>query len=103
MRVRSTEVVGQLIREERKRQGLTQAHLAERVGVGRQWIHQIERGKDTAEVGLVLKTLHALGLRVSVERDAMRAPGDPRPLSRADRLARKRRRREEAIQDLREP
>ncbi len=96
MRVRNTQVAGQLIREERKRQGLTQALLAERVGVGRQWIHQIERGKDTAEVGLVLKTLHALGLRVSVERDPLRTPENQGARSRADRRAAKRRRRAEA-------
>jgi HTH-type transcriptional regulator/antitoxin HipB len=50
------------IRAERKRLGLSQAALAERAGVGRDWIIGLEKGKSTAEIGLILRTLRALGL-----------------------------------------
>jgi y4mF family transcriptional regulator len=50
------------IRAERKRLGLSQVALAERAGVGREWIIGLEKGKTTAEIGLVLRTLRALGL-----------------------------------------
>lgn len=51
-----------LIRERRKELGLDQAQLASRVGVSRLWVNQIEGGKSGASLGLVLKTLAALGL-----------------------------------------
>jgi HTH-type transcriptional regulator/antitoxin HipB len=52
------------VRAERKRLGLSQSALAEKVGVGRDWIIGLEKGKATAEIGLVLRTLRSLGLTV---------------------------------------
>lgn len=66
MRIRNMLMLGSLIREERKRRGMTQAQLAEVIHVRRQWVHQIEHGKETAEVGLVLRALQALDLRLHV-------------------------------------
>jgi len=40
----------------------TQTALAERTGISRKWIYQFESGKPTAELGLVLRVLEALGL-----------------------------------------
>ena len=37
-----------------------------RVGVSRQWVSGVERGKPRAEVGLILRALRALGLDLSV-------------------------------------
>lgn len=56
--------LGAFIRERRRSLNLTQAALAARVGTTRRWLIDIERGKSGAELGLVLQTLRALGVRV---------------------------------------
>jgi HTH-type transcriptional regulator/antitoxin HipB len=73
--------IGRVIREQRRRLGLDQQELANRVGVSRQWIVEIEHGKPRAEIGLVLKTINALNLGINIVPD--RRPGRPQssPLS----------------------
>lgn len=66
MKVQSPQDLGILVREERKKQGWTQAELADRVGVKPLWISAFERGKTTAQIGLVFRTIKALGLNISV-------------------------------------
>lgn len=63
--------IGALIRERRRKLGLDQGALAKRVGVGREWIVDVEKGKPRAGVELVLRTLTALGLSVQVSEKAM--------------------------------
>lgn len=67
MQIRTASDIGALIRDQRKKQKLDQADLAKKVGVNRRWVLEVERGKPRAEVGLVLKTLHALGLTLLIE------------------------------------
>jgi HTH-type transcriptional regulator/antitoxin HipB len=67
MQIRTAKDIGALIRDQRKKQKLDQAELAEKVGVNRRWVLQVERGKPRAEIGLVLKTIDALGLILSIE------------------------------------
>lgn len=55
-------MVGQDIRRARKRQGLTQEALAERLGVSRHSIIRLERGE--ASLGLVQAAVDALGLNL---------------------------------------
>ncbi len=76
MNLRTARDLGLLIRDERRRQGLDQKILAQRVGVSRQWLIDAEKGKPGAAVGLVLRTLNALGLAVRVE-----VPGEVRERS----------------------
>jgi HTH-type transcriptional regulator/antitoxin HipB len=59
--------IGLIIRERRRKLNLDQEELARRVKVSRQWIVEVEKGKPRAETGLVLRTLAALGLILSVE------------------------------------
>ena len=66
MQVRAPSDLGQAIRQRRKQLGLDQRSLAERVGVSRQWIVEIEKGKPRAELGLVLRTLKALELQLEI-------------------------------------
>lgn len=66
MIVRNTADLGLVIRERRVELKLSQEQLADRAGVGRQWIVDIEKGKPRAQVGLLLATLRALDLRLSV-------------------------------------
>jgi HTH-type transcriptional regulator/antitoxin HipB len=70
MRIRSPTDLGHVIREQRRRLGLGQRELARKVGVSRQWIVEIEKGKPRAELGLVLRTLTALELALRVGRQA---------------------------------
>ena len=41
---------------------MTQVQLAEQVGVQALWVSQFERGKATAQIGLVLRTLKTLNI-----------------------------------------
>lgn len=64
--------LGQSIRLARKRQGLTQAELAGLAGVGPRFVSDVENGKVTVQLGLVLHLLNLVGLElVSVERWAL--------------------------------
>lgn len=66
--VRSAGELGDVIRAERRRQGLTQAELAGLCGVGVTFLSQLENGKRTAEVGKVLDVLTMLGIDLFAER-----------------------------------
>lgn len=61
MFIRTPQDIGALLRETRKKAGLGQAELARRIGVSRQWVVEVERGKPRAEIGLVLRALNTLG------------------------------------------
>ncbi|MBM6675520.1 helix-turn-helix transcriptional regulator [Olsenella uli] len=65
--VRSSADLGEVIRAERRRQGMTQAELAGLADVGVTFLSQLENGKGSAEVGKVLQVLTMLGVDVLVE------------------------------------
>jgi HTH-type transcriptional regulator/antitoxin HipB len=67
MRIRTPVDLGALIRERRKALRLDQKTLAEKVGVSRQWIVDVEQGKPRLEIGLVLRTADGLGIVLTVE------------------------------------
>ena len=54
--------IGQLIKSERKRQGVTQMQLAGIAGTGIRFISDLENGKGTIQVQKLLKVLQTLGL-----------------------------------------
>jgi y4mF family transcriptional regulator len=64
MRVRTPADLGAVIRDRRKQLKLDQAALAKRIGVSRQWVIEIERGHPRAELGLVLRAIAALDIRL---------------------------------------
>ena len=68
MRVTTMTGLGVLIREERLRQKLTQTDLAGISGVGITFISQLENGKETAEMGRVIRVLTMLGIDLYAER-----------------------------------
>ncbi|CAM5772630.1 MULTISPECIES: helix-turn-helix domain-containing protein [Hyphomicrobiales] len=70
MHIRTPLDLGLIIRDRRRRLGLSQGELASKAGVGRQWLVAIEQGKARAEIGLVLRTLSTLGLTLSVDEEA---------------------------------
>lgn len=66
MLIRSAKDLGLLVRDRRKQLKLTQDELARRLGVGRLWVLQLERGKPTAQLGLVLAALNDLGIPLQI-------------------------------------
>ena len=68
MRIRTVETLGELVRDQRKQRGWSQSQLAEKTGVSRLWVGQFEKGKETVELGLVLKVMRALDLSLDASR-----------------------------------
>lgn len=66
MLVSSPKDIGMLIRAKRSERDWTQGELARHVGTTQRWISEIENGKATAEIGMVLQTLSMLGIRLEV-------------------------------------
>lgn len=62
MIIRSPAALGAVIRDRRRELGLEQRVLAEKAGVSRHWVIDVEKGRPGAEIGLVLRTLRVLGL-----------------------------------------
>lgn len=54
------------VRGRRQDLGLTQEQLAALAGVSRPWLSELEGGKASAEIGLVLRVVDALGLRMEL-------------------------------------
>jgi|LakMenE01Jun11ns_1017448.scaffolds.fasta_scaffold9541745_2 transcriptional regulator with XRE-family HTH domain len=66
MNIVSVNDLAASVRQARRRLGWTQAELAERSGVSRDWIIGLERAKPSQEIALVLRTLKALDLNLSI-------------------------------------
>lgn len=66
MQIRTPRELAMRLKETRQEQGLSQAELADRIGVSRRWVSQLESGKKTLEVGLVLRAIKALGLECDI-------------------------------------
>jgi HTH-type transcriptional regulator / antitoxin HipB len=79
--LRNPEQLGMTIRLKRKEKGLSQNRLAELLGVERKWVLRLEAGNPKAELGLVLKTLDALGLRASLSDEERTLSLEDRPAS----------------------
>lgn len=62
--VKSSEDVGEVIRSARKRSDTDQITAAGLAGVGVRFLGDLERGKPTIRLGLMLQVLHRLGLEV---------------------------------------
>jgi HTH-type transcriptional regulator/antitoxin HipB len=65
MFIRTSSDLGALIRERRLKSGLDQLALARKAGTSRKWLVEVEKGKPRAEIGLILRTLKALGVTLS--------------------------------------
>jgi len=75
--ITSIRDVAAAVRGRRQTLGLSQADVARRARVSRQWISELESGKPTAELALVIRLLDALGLDLSEPRDAQGASRSP--------------------------
>jgi HTH-type transcriptional regulator/antitoxin HipB len=66
MKIRTGSELGLVLRERRRELGLTQAELAGRIGVSRQWVGKVEKGLQRADLGLALRAIRALDLVLDV-------------------------------------
>ena len=58
------------MRDRRIKLSLDQRSLAQKIGVSRQWIVEVEKGKPRAEIGLRLRTVPTLGILLTTETEA---------------------------------
>ncbi|MBM3964190.1 MAG: helix-turn-helix transcriptional regulator [Planctomycetes bacterium] len=59
--------IGQLVRQRRKEAGLTLKDAAGMAGVGVRFLSELERGKSTLQLGLVIEVLQLFGLELHVK------------------------------------
>ncbi len=67
MEVQSVRELAAVIRQLRREKGWSQAMLAREAGVGREWVIHLEKARPTVELGLVMGTLKALGVRLRID------------------------------------
>jgi transcriptional regulator with XRE-family HTH domain len=58
--------LGSFLRKKRKKMGLSLQEASGICDVGIRFLSEIERGKDSAEIGKVLQVIHRLGLICSL-------------------------------------
>jgi y4mF family transcriptional regulator len=58
--------VGVLIRQTRKNLGVTQKDLALTSGTGLRFVIDLEKGKETCEIGKALTVLQTLGIKLTL-------------------------------------
>lgn len=63
--------VGQIILDARKQERMTQSDLAKKVGTDKTYISRIEKGAIEPGVGLFVRIMDALGLKVEIARPLM--------------------------------
>lgn len=59
--------LGEVVRQQRKAQGLTQKELAGLCGVGVRFLGELERGKESCEIGKTLLIVKMLGISLVLE------------------------------------
>lgn len=67
MIITSMKDIGNLVKETRKKQELTQVQLAQLSNVGTRFLSDLEKGKPTCEVEKTLKVLLNLGIKLMVQ------------------------------------
>jgi HTH-type transcriptional regulator / antitoxin HipB len=69
MKIHSVADVSAAVRGRRVDRRLSQSELAVDSGISRKWISEFEAGKTTAEFGLVVRVLEALGMSLELSED----------------------------------
>ena len=59
--------LGAFVAKTRKAQHVSQAEVADAVGVGRRFIVELDNGKDTVQAGKMMKVLDALGIGLRLD------------------------------------
>jgi transcriptional regulator with XRE-family HTH domain len=74
MIIRNTRELGGFLRQAREDAGFTQAGLAETLGVRRQRVLYLERGEGQLQLAFIFAAMYALGISISLERNANAVP-----------------------------
>jgi transcriptional regulator with XRE-family HTH domain len=78
-RIDSMAALGRVVRQARRSQGVDQVAAAALSDVSPRWLGELERGKETLRMGMVLRVLERLGLEIWVgPRGAFRSLERPR-------------------------
>jgi HTH-type transcriptional regulator / antitoxin HipB len=72
----TTQQIGSLIRNTRKKLGVTQKTLALTSGTGLRFVIDLEKGKATCEIGKSLNILNTLGIDLTLTPPPAPAKGD---------------------------
>ena len=67
-RIYTPTSLGSAIRHYRTEAGLTQAQLAELVGLQRSYLSEMESGKETEQVKRLIRVLRQLGVRMTLDK-----------------------------------
>ncbi len=78
--IQTVAELGNLVRAHRKSKGLTLETVAGLGNLSTRFLSEFERGKETAEIGKILKALRTLGLEVIIQ-----PRGNTLPSSRSTR------------------
>lgn len=73
--VQTAAEIGRLARAHRKQRRLTLETVSGLGNLSTRFLSEFERGKETAEIGKVLKALRTLGLEVIIQPRGRAAPG----------------------------
>lgn len=66
MNTLTAKEVGAAVRARRRELKVTQKELAMVCGTGLRFINELEKGKETCQIGKVLQVLQALGLKLQI-------------------------------------
>lgn len=67
-RIYTPSSLGDAIRHYRAEAGMTQADLAERAGIQRSYLSELESGKETEQVKRLFRVLRELGVRMTLDK-----------------------------------
>jgi len=87
MWAQSTAEIGRIIRAARLHRKLSQAEFAHMLGTTQAWVSEVEKGKETAQIGMVLRALNRLGVRLRTDTAAWNAPKRSESLDKGVDLA----------------
>lgn len=67
-RVYAPSSLGAAIKHYREEAGLTQAELAERAGIHRSYLSELESGQETEQLKRIFRVLRKLGVRMTLNK-----------------------------------
>jgi HTH-type transcriptional regulator/antitoxin HipB len=68
--------LGKIVRDIRKKLGVTQKDLALTLGTGLRFVIDLEKGKETCQIGKALTILHTLGIKLVLTPPATPTEGE---------------------------
>jgi y4mF family transcriptional regulator len=68
--------LGKIVRDTRKKLGVTQKGLALTSGTGLRFVIDLEKGKETCQIGKALTILQTLGIKLALTLPATPAKGE---------------------------